>query len=180
MIAKRILFVLTIACLFTLTAPFAWAQSTEDETAAEKESSRTSLHDARSQQRKAIAGKWEVVANPINPPPGFPTEFRALHTFTEDGRFIETSANNPVGAGGARGEWRYEGGRKYSVTFLFYVFDPTGKHAVTIRVRTLLTLNRKGDEWSGPFRFDLMTPDGHLLQTGEGSHRAKRVEILPM
>lgn len=179
MIAKRILFVFTLTCLFIIMASTGRAQ-TNTEAENTTENNRTNLHDAREQQRKAIAGTWEVVANPINPPPGFPTEFRALHTFTEDGRFIETSANNPVGAGGARGEWRYEGGRKYSVTFLFFVFDPAGQHAVTIRVRTLLTLNRQGNEWSGSFKFDILTPDGHLLQTGTGSHRAKRVEILPM
>src|SRR5262245_19427123 len=120
MIVKRILFTLTVTLLLTLIAANGFAQSSEDQ-AGQTQLDRAAgsgggILDVLQQQKKAIAGTWQVVANPINPPPGFPTEFRALHTFTEDGRFIETSATNPLVKSAAHGEWRHDSGRQFSAT----------------------------------------------------------------
>jgi hypothetical protein len=180
MTAKRVLFVLAVSLLLTLTASTGFAQSgVEPEAAPQLDRSQGGILDVLEQQKRALAGTWQVVADPLNPPPGFPAEFRALHTFTEDGRFIETSATNPLLKSPAHGEWRYEGGRQFSATFLFYVFDPAGNHAVTVKVRALITLNERGDEWSGPVKFDVLTPDGNPIMSGTGSQSAKRVVVNP-
>lgn len=184
MITKRILFVFTVTCLLTLLAPTGWAQtSAEPETAAsaEQQSEPTSVRTLREQQKKALAGTWQVVVTPTNPPPGFPLEFPALHSYTEDGRFIGiTGTNIPLVNSPTLGEWRHEGGRRFNVTFLYYIFDPAGNLALTVYVRTRLTLNERGDEFSGPTKFDARTPDGNLfLSGGTGTQRAKRVRVVP-
>lgn len=126
-------------------------------------------------KRNTLAGTWVVTADPVSPPPGFPEEFSALHTYTADGRFVETSATNPAVKSAAHGEWGRLPGGEFATTFLFFVFDPAGAHALTVKVRSTVSLSDDGEEWSGPFEADFTTSDGNLLFTVQGTHRGRRV-----
>ena len=181
MIAKRIWFALTVALLLTLIATPSFAQASEEQGAAAQpgRSQRGDIFDVIERQKKAIAGSWQLVINMINPPPGVPAEFRALETFTEDGFVVSTTSLNPLSAGPAHGEWRHEAGRQFSQTCFFYIFDPMGNHSVTIRLRSLLTLNERGDEHSALYKLDFLMPDGNLILSGNATGRGKRFSVVP-
>ena len=179
MIAKRIWFALTVTLLLTSIATPSFAQSSEERETAAQPGHSGSGGNAIERQRKGIAGSWQLVINMINPPPGVPAEFRALETFTEDGFVVSTTSLNPLSAGPAHGEWRQEAERQFSQTCFFYIFDPLGNHNVTIRLRSQLTLNERGDEHSALYKLDFLMPDGNLIFSGNATGSGKRFNVVP-
>ena len=177
MIAKRIWFALTVTLLLTIIATPSFAQpSAEQEPAVQPVRSGS---NGTEQKKDAIAGSWQLVINMINPPPGVPAEFRALETLTEDGFVLSSMSLNPLIAGPAHGEWRHEGGRLFSQTCFFYIFDALGNHNLTIRLRSQLTLNESGDQHSALYKLDFLMPDGTLLFTGTATGIGKRFSSVP-
>jgi hypothetical protein len=96
----------------------------------------------------SIVGSWvvQVFPNPPGPPP-----FKNLSTLTKDGGNI----NYDPTFGGGHGVWEKVGNRTYAVKFLTLVppgFDPPFPPETTITVSGPLTLNKQGDELTGPFQ----------------------------
>jgi hypothetical protein len=61
----------------------------------------------------------------------------------------------------------------------FYIFDPLGNHAVTIKLRSQLTLNERGDEHSALYKLDFLMPDGKLIFSGTATGSGKRFSVVP-
>ncbi|MBM3739190.1 MAG: hypothetical protein FJW39_25725 [Acidobacteria bacterium] len=142
------------------------------------------LHNvhAQGQDQPTMTGTW-IAAIRINEnlPPGVPATFRALHTYIADGRFLDRNTQNPAGTSSGHGEWEPIGNRRFALTFIFFSFDPTGQHAATIKVRSTITLNERGDEWTGPLSAQAFSPEGAPLgPPALGVHTGLRVVSEPL
>ena len=54
-----------------------------------------------------------------------------------------------------------------------------GNHSVTIRLRSELTLNERGDEHSALYKLDFLMPDGNLIFSGNATGSGKRFSVVP-
>ena len=123
---------------------------------------------------KKVEGSWLVTVSPEGQPP-----FLNLATFTKHGALI-TAAND--GSGGA-GEWRKMGKRRVGLTFMLLFPDP-GLGLIRFKVRSNITLNKKGDRWRGEFVAEAFNqnipPDGVVLFSFPGTVEAERIVVEPL
>ena len=124
---------------------------------------------------KSIVGSWivQVFPNPPGPPP-----FKNLVTCTKDGGNI----NSDPMFGGGHGVWEKVGHRKFAAKFLTLVppgFDPPFPLETTITVSAeSLTLNKEGDEITGPFQTVLTHPTtGEELASFDGTVILTRITV---
>jgi hypothetical protein len=127
-----------------------------------------------------LSGTWMVnIQIKENVPPGARANFRALHTYSADGRFADSSTQLSNSA--ARGEWHALGKGRFAVTFVFFSFTPAGDLAAVVTVRTTLQLDESGNSWSGPFTAQATSPDGAPLgPPATGTHSGQRVVSDPL
>jgi hypothetical protein len=123
----------------------------------------------------SIVGSWvvQVFPNPPGPPP-----FKNLSTLTKDGGNMNS---DPTFEGG-HGVWKKVGDRTFAVKFLTLVppsFDPPFPPETTITVSAeSLTLNKKGDEVTGPFQTVITHPTtGEELSSFDGTVILTRITI---
>ena len=114
-----------------------------------------------------ILGTWSVQVTPAGAP-----SFPALITFTQGGGVIETESDAP---GTGQGAWKRIGHRRFAFAFQTFIFSSTGDPAGHVVVRSVVTL-RHGT-LSGPFKFDVVDPAGHTVQSGSGTATATRFAI---
>ena len=94
--------------------------------------------------------------------------FDALHTFTSDGTFIETSSLFGMGGEGpAHGAWeRFS--RHYRMMFELFVFDPmTGECAGRVRVRNLIMMP-DSQHFTSDSVVDFIELDGTVIEGIDG------------
>ena len=139
----------------------------------------TSAYTAKTDEddRRKIVGTWIC-----DVPNGQPVPFQALHTFHEDGTFIETSSLLGRGEEGpAHGVWKRDG-RLYRLTFQLFAFDPaTGDNVGMIRVRVSLRLDSP-DQLNATFSFaEFIAPDGSVTELGgeANPYTCTRMKVLP-
>jgi hypothetical protein len=128
--------------------------------------------------RRKIVGTWLC-----DVPNGQPVPFQALHTFHEDGTFIETSSLLGRGEEGpAHGVWKRDG-RLYRLTFQLFAFDPiTGDNVGMIRVRATLKLE-SADQLNATAGFvEFIAPDGSVTPLGSETNpfTCARIKVLPV
>jgi hypothetical protein len=123
----------------------------------------------------SIVGSWvvQVFPNPPGPPP-----FKNLATATRDGGNI----NYDPSFGGGHGVWKKVGHRTYAVKFLQLVppgFDPPFPLETTITVSSEpLTLNKEGDELTGPFQTVFTHPTtGEEIASFDGTVVLTRITV---
>src|SRR5437899_12703372 len=124
---------------------------------------------------KSIVGSWvvDVFPNAPGPPP-----FKNLGTFTQDGGDINSSPS----FGGGHGAWKKLGDKTYAVRFLTLVppgFDPPFPEQTIVTVFSdPLTLNKDGDEMTGPFKTVFSHPiTGAELASFEGTVVLTRIPV---
>jgi len=110
--------------------------------------------------------------------------FIAVETFHSDGTFTETSLTDylpPAGPPG-QGVWVKTGAREFALTIYgVTVGDLTNpQFQGTYKVRSKLTLNRSGEEFSGPFTVEIYDPTGTLLFTFDGTAQGRRAHVDPL
>lgn len=154
MFAKRINLALAAAALSALLWTSAGAQS-----ASKGASSSPQLE-----------GTWVAAVDLLNPPPFLPEEFTALETYSRGGGMI-TSNNTGVGPG--QGSWE-RSGDGYTVTILFFTFDPGGAHSGSIRVRHSISLDGRG-EYSGQGVAEVFDTAGNLLGSVSFNSQGRRL-----
>jgi len=110
------------------------------------------------------------------------TSFKVLHSFTRDGR---TTVLLPFGPPccndtrvGGLGEWIRTGPREFAVTEFF--FDSQDITVPLQRSRLKLTLDESGEEFSGPFRFEVIDTEGNVLFSDDGTFTGKRLNVVPL
>lgn len=110
--------------------------------------------------------------------------FIAVETFHSDGTFTETSLTDflpPAGPPG-QGVWAKSGAREFALTIYgVTVGDVTNpQFQGTYKVRSKLTLNRAGEEFSGPFVIEIYDTTGALIFTLEGTAQGRRARVEPL
>lgn len=111
--------------------------------------------------------------------------FNALETFHSDGTFTENSFADYVAPQSTPGHglWALTGNGEFALTFygafIGSVIDPQPQG--TYKVRSKLTTNEAGDQFSGPFIIDIFDPSGNLVFSLDGTVQARRasLESLP-
>lgn len=110
--------------------------------------------------------------------------FIQVLAFHSDGTFIETSLTDylpPQGTPG-QGVWEKTGNREFALTFYGVLVGnvSTPDFAGTYKVRSKLTLDESGDQYSGPFIVDVFDPAGNLVATLDGTAHARRAVSEPL
>jgi hypothetical protein len=140
----------------------------------------------RSENSDALLGTWivHVSVDPNTVPPGTPSSvlnFTQLDTFGAGGGFVES--NNGPGAGQppGQGNWVRTGRHQFATTQLRLGFDAAHNFTGFNKIRSTLTLNKKGDEFTESSQVDITLPNGTLLpfHPGATSHGV-RMPIEPL
>ncbi len=131
--------------------------------------------------RSGLEGVWETVITPRNCQTGAPVAppFRGLLTFHSDGTLAE--ANTSPGGQAARtaghGVWKRERGwQEYSFAFMFYRFNPDGSLAGSQKIRQLVTLGERGDEFTTTGTVEILDANGNTLVNGCTTSTGTRFE----
>ena|SRR5579859_1385798 len=128
---------------------------------------------------QSIVGGW---IGSTNAGPAFPP-FNALYTFAPGGGLVTSSSidlsPHSLSTPGY-GTWVNSGPGTFAFTFDAFVFDQQGNPSGTVEARTVVTLNQAGDAFSGPFKFDVIAPDGAVVFSGGGTHEARRIRVKPL
>lgn len=137
-----------------------------------------------SQKKQAISGSW-VGDVTITAPQELAGTFKALLSFTDEGRVFATAQGDvvdPVQSPGM-GMWERQAGRVFALSFktLFYETqgDAAGSLIGVATIRSTSTVSEAGDTFSGPFKFALADSQGNILLTTEGTWQFNRIKIEP-
>jgi hypothetical protein len=137
------------------------------------------------EKKNLIAGSW-IGDVTITTPPEFGGTFKALLSFTEDGRMFATAQGDvlaPVQSPGM-GAWQYQGGRTNALSFKTLFYETQGAAAGSLigvaTIRSSSTINEASDKFSGPFKFALADPQGNVLLTTEGTWQFTRIKVEPL
>jgi hypothetical protein len=107
--------------------------------------------------------------------------FVATETFHSDGTFIENSLADYIApqATPGQGLWALTGNGEFTLTFygvlIGSVSDP--QFQGTYKVRSKLTTNEVGDQFSGPFKIDIFDANGNLLFSLDGNAQGRRAAL---
>ena len=127
---------------------------------------------------RKIVGTWLC-----DVPNGQPVPFQALHTFHEDGTFIETSSLLGRGEEGpAHGVWSRDKDL-YRLTFQLFAFDPaTGDNVGMTRVRITLQLENTDHLKATAGFVEFIAPDGSVEPLGSETnpYTCTRIKVLPI
>ena len=125
--------------------------------------------------KKAVQGSWRVEVTFV-PGPGALPPSQALHTFSNGGSFLESNNVFPPSQQTlGHGSWAHEGGNKFTMTFIKFLFDPQGQFVGTAKVTEKIKLDPNGNEYTGKGKFEIYDPAGTLIVTGEATTHATRI-----
>lgn len=119
-----------------------------------------------------LTGTWNVVVPGANPE----DTFYALHTFSDDGTFVETSSLlASLIEGPAHGIWS-QSGRSAVLTFELFAFD-AGKPVGRVRVRNFI-LHYAKDKFTAYSVVDFIEMDGTVIPSiATGVFHAERLHL---
>jgi hypothetical protein len=131
------------------------------------------------EQSTSLVGGW-IGTTDAGPPFG---PFKALYTFARGGGLVTSSSIDlsprSLSTPGY-GTWTKTGQRTFAFTFDAFVFDQQGNPAGTVEARPTVTLDKAGETFSGPFKFDFIAPNGAIVFSGSGTHEASRIRVKPL
>jgi hypothetical protein len=138
----------------------------------------------RGENPGSLLGTWivQVSLDPNTVPPGTPLNFTALFTFGAEGGYVESNNGPNSGGPGAHGNWDRTGHLQFAATQVRLEFDAAHNFTGSNRVRSSLTLNKRGDELTGSHQVDIYLPDGTLLPFHPAGtfHDGHRIAIEPL
>ena len=118
-----------------------------------------------------LEGSWEVTVMPNGGDP-----IVDFATFTSGGGLISSDPDPNVSAG--IGTWVRTGGDEFAVTFVHFLSDQ-GAPLGTLKVRSVIQLDKHTDTFSGPFRTDVII-GGNVVQSICGTVQARRISVEPI
>jgi hypothetical protein len=114
----------------------------------------------------SLVGSWTFTGTPTGGP-----SFVGGITFTSDGTVISMEDTGALGLG----VWE----KKLNDTYVF-TFKETGKDGDTFiqaKVSSTITLSKDGEQYSGPFTFQIFDLEGNLLASGDGTAAGIRQHV---
>jgi len=94
-----------------------------------------------------------------------------------DGTEIMNSSRVPATQSFCLGVWKRSGQSQYELNHFALSFDTSGTFVGPVQIRENITLDQKGDEYSGPFTIDQYNASGSLLQEVKGQVTAARITV---
>jgi len=122
-----------------------------------------------------LFGSWNVVVTTETQGTTFP----ALLTFSEDGGMIADEPPSPFETSG-HGNWVSTGRREVAYTFVSLIGSAEGPLSAKLKVVGTLQYDAGNDSWSGPFKIDVLDPDGHVTFTDHGTFSLTRIAVEPL
>jgi hypothetical protein len=114
-----------------------------------------------------LVGSWDVTVTLPSPPPAPPVLAKALATFSRDGTTIESAAAPGNVRSASHGGWKHIGPRLFSVTRIFFRFNPqTGAFVGTQKINATVRVARGGQSFAAVSVSEQYDPAGNL--TGGG------------
>ncbi|MBA3766122.1 MAG: hypothetical protein H0W99_03865 [Acidobacteria bacterium] len=115
-----------------------------------------------------LEGSWEITVMPDGGDP-----IVDIGTFTSGGGIINSDPDPNLSTG--HGTWVRTGGDEFAVTFVHFLSDQ-GAALGTLKVRSVIQLDKQTDTFSGPFRTDVFI-GGNLVQSICGTVQARRISV---
>jgi hypothetical protein len=115
-----------------------------------------------------LEGSWEITVRPDGGDPVVD-----LATFSAGGGIVNSDPDPNLSTG--HGTWVKNGGHEFAVTFIHFLSNQ-GVALGTLKVRSVVHLDKQTDTFSGPFRTDVFI-DGNLVQSFCGTVQARRIAI---
>jgi hypothetical protein len=132
-----------------------------------RDHARTSAAPKGQQQ---LNGTWTTTVQLTDAPPGAPAEFNALDTFLPGGNLlVSSSAPSAALRTLAHGAWIRTGDHRFSSTFMWFRFDPTGQYIGTQRVSRTMVLAKNGGTFQASDTVQVVAPTGAVAATIHGT-----------
>ena len=140
-------------------------------------------HSERGGNPDALVGTWlvQISLDPASLPPGSTLNFTRLDTYAPGGVLV--ASNNGPGAGGppGQGNWVATGRHQFAATELRLGFDAANTYTGISKIRSSLTVNQGGDEFTATVQTDITLPNGTVLPFHPaGIAHGTRVAIEPL
>jgi len=105
-----------------------------------------------------------------------------LSTYSRGGGLVTLPAGGippPLQSSPGHGTWIHKGGREFTDTIVFFIYDPTGQLVFTVKVHESLIVSEAGDEYNGNSSFDVFDPAGNLIPGfgGCSTVRGRRIDV---
>ena len=112
-----------------------------------------------------LLGTWvvQVSLDPATVPPGALLNFTALATYGASGGFVESNSGPAAGGPPGQGNWVRTGHHRFATTQLRLGFDSSNNFTEINQIRSVLTLNKKGDEFTAIDQVDIILANGTVL-----------------
>jgi len=118
-----------------------------------------------------LEGSWEITVMPDGGAP-----IVDIATFTSNGGLMNSDPDPNLSTG--HGTWVRTGGREFAVTFVHFLSNQ-GTALGTLKVRSVIRLDRHSDTFTGPFRTDVII-GGNVVQSFCGTVQARRINVEPI
>lgn len=123
-----------------------------------------------------LVGTWDVT---LALPGG--ARGRVLATFMRGGTTVESAASPPALRGASHGVWERRGPDEYSVTRVFFRFDPAGMFLGTTKVNATVRVAPDGETFTAVSVSELRDPQGNVVAAGiPGTASATRMRVEPL
>jgi hypothetical protein len=131
---------------------------------------------------RKLVGSWDVTVTFVDPPPGSPTAAKALATFNADGTTVETPNAPGTLRGSAHGVWKRIEPRLYSVTRVFFRFNPqTGAYLGTGKINATVRVALDGETIAAMSVSELRDPNGNVVASGiKATAVGQRIHVEPI
>lgn len=131
-----------------------------------------------SPQARRLEGMWDSQVTVSDPQTGATLRtFRGVTLFIAGGT-LQATNNTPsstLTTGPAYGTWQYLGHKRYAGRFQFFRFNADGSFAGQQRVTRNITLDPGARSFASVNTFEILDPDGNVVQTGTNRETSVRV-----
>jgi hypothetical protein len=123
-----------------------------------------------------LDGSWMTVGFPAVGAPPSVLPAAGMETYFPGGAMLSSGSRTLFRSTG-HGHWIRTGDRRFMATFVYFVFDPSGRFIETDRITENILLNEKGDEYTQSAVIQIYDADGILTATRSITGTGKRMTL---
>jgi len=130
-----------------------------------------------------LLGTWivQVSLDPATVPPGALLNFTGLATYGAGGGFVASNSGPAAGGPPGQGNWVRTGRHQFATTQLRLGFDSNNNFTEINKIRSVLTLNKKGDQFTAIDQVDIILANGTVLPFHPAAiEHGTRVAVEPL